>query len=152
MRVRTRARRVTLAAVAIVLAPTFVVGGLGAAADAAAPDVTPASGGRGVPVVPGLTAFDPAEVGYEQSEVFLSGTAEAYEPAGAFGTDGQFKAKTFEPGDGLMPGKYSISIECWDVPPNTTGNRPRAASSSVWRARRPAIFTIAAEGSSPAGA
>ncbi len=71
------------------LAQTFVVGGPGAAADAAGPDVTPASGGRGVPVVPGLTAFDPADVGYEQSEVFLSGTAQAYEPAGAFGPDGK---------------------------------------------------------------
>src|SRR5262245_15120824 len=42
--------------------------------------------------------------------------------SGAFGTDGRFMAKTFEPGDGLMPGKYSISVECWDVPPNMTGN------------------------------
>ena len=29
-------------------------------------------------VVPGFTAFDPAVVGYEQSEVFLSGIASAY--------------------------------------------------------------------------
>lgn len=42
--------------------------------------------------------------------------------SGAFGTDGQFKAKTFEPGDGLMPGKYSLSVECWDTPPNMSGN------------------------------
>jgi hypothetical protein len=42
--------------------------------------------------------------------------------SGAFGTDGEFEATTFEPGDGLMPGKYTLSIECWDQPPNMTGN------------------------------
>jgi hypothetical protein len=25
-------------------------------------------------------------------------------------------------GDGLMPGKYLISTECWDTPPNMQGN------------------------------
>jgi hypothetical protein len=42
--------------------------------------------------------------------------------SGAFGTDGQFQAQTFEPGDGLMPGKYLISVECWDMPPSMQGN------------------------------
>jgi hypothetical protein len=42
--------------------------------------------------------------------------------SGAFGTDGSFKAKTFEPGDGLMPGKYLLAIECWDTPPSMQGN------------------------------
>src|SRR5262245_7129088 len=42
--------------------------------------------------------------------------------SGAFGTDGRYRAPTFEPGDGLMPGKYTLSVECWDVPPNLTGN------------------------------
>jgi hypothetical protein len=41
-------------------------------------------------LVPGFTSFDPAVVGYEQSEVFLSGTASGYEPAAPFGTDGKF--------------------------------------------------------------
>jgi hypothetical protein len=41
--------------------------------------------------------------------------------SGDFSTDGQFRAKTFEPGDGLMPGKYLMSIECWETPPNMTG-------------------------------
>jgi hypothetical protein len=40
----------------------------------------------------------------------------------AFAPDGQFKAKTFEPGDGLMPGKYLMTIECWASPPNMEGN------------------------------
>jgi len=41
--------------------------------------------------------------------------------SGPFGTDGQFRATTFEPGDGLMPGKYLMSVECWESPPNMTG-------------------------------
>ena len=40
---------------------------------------------------------------------------------GAFGTDGLYRAQTFDPGDGLMPGKYTLSVECWDVPPNMSG-------------------------------
>ena len=31
-----------------------------------------------------------------------------------FGADGTFTATTFEPGDGLLPGKYQVSIECAD--------------------------------------
>ncbi|HZJ25661.1 MAG TPA: alpha/beta hydrolase domain-containing protein [Acidimicrobiia bacterium] len=45
-----------------------------------------------MPVVPGFTSFDPAVVGYEQSEVFLSGTASAYEPAAPVGADGKYSA------------------------------------------------------------
>ena len=41
---------------------------------------------------------------------------------GAFGTDGRYRAQTFDPGDGLMPGKYTLSVECWDVPPDMSGN------------------------------
>jgi hypothetical protein len=56
----------------------------------ATPDVTPASGGGGKAVVPGFTSFDPSVVGYEQSEVFLSGTARSFAPTAPFGTDGKF--------------------------------------------------------------
>jgi hypothetical protein len=42
--------------------------------------------------------------------------------SGAFGVDGRFTARTFEPGDGLMPGKYLISVESFDFPPNMQGN------------------------------
>lgn len=41
---------------------------------------------------------------------------------GAFAADGRFKAMTFESDDGLMPGKYLISVECWDTPPSMQGN------------------------------
>ena len=50
--------------------------------------VTPAA--SGVITLPGFTSFDPKVVGYEKSEVVLSGTASAYEPAAPLGTDGKY--------------------------------------------------------------
>ena len=35
--------------------------------------------------------------------------------SGDFGRDGVLKVTTFEPGDGLMPGKYVMYVECWEV-------------------------------------
>lgn len=53
-----------------------------------------------------FTPLEPAE-GFPRH----AGTAE-------FETDGRFRAKTWEEGDGLMPGKYRVSIECWKSPPS----------------------------------
>jgi hypothetical protein len=36
---------------------------------------------------------------------------------GDFGPDGVLSVTTFEQGDGLMPGKYQITVECWDAEP-----------------------------------
>ncbi|HEX5586355.1 MAG TPA: alpha/beta hydrolase domain-containing protein [Acidimicrobiia bacterium] len=69
-----------------------LLGGSTAGASATTPSVTPATGGGGVPVVPGFTAFDPAVVGYEQSEFFLSGTANAYDMTPPVADDGKFSA------------------------------------------------------------
>ena len=41
--------------------------------------------------------------------------------SGDFGADGTYSATTFEPNDGLMPGTYSIHLECWETPPNMEG-------------------------------
>ena len=41
-------------------------------------------------VISGFTSFDPDVIGYEQSEVVLSGTASAYEPSAPLGTDGKY--------------------------------------------------------------
>lgn len=49
----------------------------------------PVTAGR-PPFVAG-TAFDLASVGYEQSEWFLSGSARAFEPVGALGSDGRWE-------------------------------------------------------------
>ena len=40
---------------------------------------------------------------------------------GDFDKEGRFQAKTFEPGDGLMPGKYTMHVECYQTPPNMEG-------------------------------
>ncbi len=41
-------------------------------------------------MIGGFTSFDPAVVGYQQSEFVLSGTANAYEPTAPLGPDGKF--------------------------------------------------------------
>jgi hypothetical protein len=38
-----------------------------------------------------------------------------------FDLDGTFSAETFEPGDGLIPGRYVVNLECWEVPPTMGG-------------------------------
>jgi hypothetical protein len=80
---------------------------------------------RTIPVA-GVVTFDGKAPPAAGNVLFLpTEAAEGYpmRPAtAAFGTDGRFKAQTFDPGDGLMPGKYLVSIECWDTPPSMQGN------------------------------
>jgi Alpha/beta hydrolase domain len=83
-------RGTTRALPACVCSVAFVLIGVSACQFVPTPNVTPATGGGGVPVIPGFTAFDPASVGYVQSEVFLSGMASAYEPTTPLGADGKF--------------------------------------------------------------
>jgi hypothetical protein len=64
------------------------------------------------PPAAGTVYFLPVEA----SEGFPSRPA-----TGEFDASGQYKATTFEPGDGLMPGKYIMHIECWQSPPNLEG-------------------------------
>jgi len=40
----------------------------------------------------------------------IPGTAE-------FDVEGNFSARTFEPKDGLMPGRYTVRVDCWEVVP-----------------------------------
>jgi Alpha/beta hydrolase domain len=81
-----------IAVASCVCSLALMLSGASAGASAASPSVTPASGGGGVPVLPGFTSFDPASVGYEQSEVFLSGTASAYQIAAPVNNDGKYSA------------------------------------------------------------
>jgi hypothetical protein len=37
--------------------------------------------------------------------------------SGAFDKDGRFRATSFQPGDGLVPGTYTVRIECWRQAP-----------------------------------
>jgi hypothetical protein len=38
-----------------------------------------------------------------------------------FDADGNYTTKTFTPGDGLLPGKYVLRVDCWKMPPNMDG-------------------------------
>ncbi|HXY92517.1 MAG TPA: alpha/beta hydrolase domain-containing protein [Acidimicrobiia bacterium] len=92
MHVRARVSTAMIAVTACVCLSAPMLGAARAGASAADPSVTPASGGGGKPVLPGFTAFDPAVVGYKESEVFLSGTANAYAVTAPVDNDGKFSA------------------------------------------------------------
>ncbi len=38
-----------------------------------------------------------------------------------FDAEGNYKVKTFMPGDGLLPGKYLLRVDCWQSAPNMEG-------------------------------
>lgn len=41
-----------------------------------------------------------------------------------FNEDGEFEASSFKTGDGLLPGKYVVNVECWEVPPSMGAGPP----------------------------
>jgi hypothetical protein len=43
-----------------------------------------------------------------------------------FDLDGTYSAETFKPGDGLIPGRYIVNLECWEVPPKMGGPPPKS--------------------------
>jgi hypothetical protein len=55
----------------------------------------------------------------ESSEIKQNGTAQTQ-------ADGSFVVTTFRPGDGLIPGKYRVNLECWQEQP--TMDRPSGKS------------------------
>lgn len=50
----------------------------------------------------------------EPGSLARPGTAE-------FDAEGNYRAKTFTDGDGLLPGKYRLRVDCWKSPPNMAG-------------------------------
>jgi hypothetical protein len=85
---RDRFRVLARVAALALLMPLPLATGAGAAVPS--PTVTgPITGGRGTPSI-ASTSFDLAQVGYEQAEYFISGTASAYTNAGTFGFDGKW--------------------------------------------------------------
>lgn len=75
--------------------------------------------------VTGLVTFDgkaPPAAGIVYFLPVEAASGFSMRPAsGDFEADGAFSAVTFEPGDGLMPGKYVMYVECWETPPNMDG-------------------------------
>jgi alpha/beta hydrolase family protein len=85
------ARRLIWCVITAALATAGLTGVTPTAADGAGPTVTgPIAGGNGAPVIFAHTTFDLADVGYTQSEYFVSGTADAYAPSAPLGTDGRW--------------------------------------------------------------
>lgn len=77
-----------------------------------------------VPVT-GTVTFDGAAPPGPGIVYFLPQEAAAGFPSrpgsGDFDAQGKYSATTFAPRDGLMPGKYTVYIECWQTPPNMEG-------------------------------
>lgn len=48
---------------------------------------------------------------------------------GLFDTDGRLTVTTYTKGDGLIPGKYRMAVECWEVRPDAMS--PTGAKSYV---------------------
>ena len=60
--------------------------------------------------------------GYIYFTIDSTGTESISRPGTAeFDADGNYKVTSFEPGDGLMPGKYLLRVDCWKTPPNMEG-------------------------------
>lgn len=38
-----------------------------------------------------------------------------------FAADGAFRATSWTPGDGLVPGTYAVVVDCWKIPPTMDG-------------------------------
>ena len=58
-----------------------------------------------------------------------------------FDVDGKFVATSFDPGDGLIPGTYRISVECWKTPPGMG----KPASSFVPKGFAPDDLIVSSE-------
>jgi hypothetical protein len=79
--------------------------------------------GHGLPLVPvsGRVTFNKTQPPVEGNIAFVqvgdSGQAGVPNRPGraTFGTDGEFAATTFKNGDGLLPGKYQVTITCADA-------------------------------------
>jgi len=60
-----------------------------------------------------------------------------------FGTDGQFVAKTFVDGDGLIPGRYEVDVNCWAEPYKMGDPSPRKSHvPTKYRDARTSRFVV----------
>ena len=85
------------------------------------------------PPAPGKVYFLPVE----PAEGFPSRPAK-----GDYDKAGYFRATTFEPGDGLMPAKYLISIESWEAAPNMNGAPGKSYIPKKYQSPQTSGFTL----------
>jgi hypothetical protein len=43
---------------------------------------------------------------------------------GKFDVEGKLTVTTFQKGDGLVPGRYKLAVECWEIPPRMGSPTP----------------------------
>jgi hypothetical protein len=56
-----------------------------------------------------------------QGVIYFTSTETARPGMGHFDEQGEYVATTWHEGDGLLPGKYQVHLECWQQPPNMEG-------------------------------
>ena len=59
-----------------------------------------------------------------------------------FAADGKYRAQSFQPGDGLYPGTYNVSVACWQVPPTPQGPPPKSYLHPRFGSHRRSGITI----------
>ncbi len=88
----------------------------------------PGCNSRGLPIVPvhGKITYGKGDWP-KPGVVYFTGKDAAkglpLRPAvGRFDVHGNLVVTSFEKGDGLLPGRYKLGIECWEVPPGMNGS------------------------------
>ena len=61
---------------------------------------------------------------------------------GDFDQQGFYEAKTFDPGDGLMPGQYTMHVECWQTPPNMEGKPVKSFVPGKYQSAQTSGFEV----------
>jgi len=61
---------------------------------------------------------------------------------GRFGLDGEFQVTTFEENDGLVPGRYAVSVDCWSGAPSMEDPAAFNSASHVPRNFKPDDFVL----------
>jgi hypothetical protein len=111
-------------------------------------------GGSDLPLVPvsGKVTFSggpcpaPGNVTFTPLEV--SAGLPRRPAAGAFNTEGSFEVTSFRPGDGLLPGRYRVTVTCYSGLPNPTSPDPWGDVSYVQKGFEPPEL-IVEDGSDP---
>lgn len=83
---------------------------------------------KGLIRLTGKITLDGSEMPYAGEIKFLPKEVEAGKPMrparAKFDTGGAFRATSFKPGDGIYPGNYAVTVECWEVAASMGGPAP----------------------------
>jgi len=92
---------------------------------------------KGLIELNGKITLDNKEMPFAGEIKFLPKEVEAGKPMrparAKFDTNGAFQATSFEPGDGIYPGTYAVTVECWEVSASMGGPTPINAIDSKYQ-------------------